>query len=261
MKNPFERFGIVHLSPSSLNLFRAEPAFWSMRYLAGMKDEMGVAPLSGLAVEAGLDVYLMGAQDRLDKDEAGVSQDKGCVDAAVDAALQNYQLNTGGEVTDEIEARHRLIEPMVRQACIGIAGSGPLLARQIKIETWIDGIEVPVIGFIDYSTEHFDLDLKTTLRIPSAPRPDHLRQVAVYAHARGKPQRLFYVSDKRHTIHMPTEEMLEAAWSEVVSIAKNLRKLLSVSGSPAEFNEFCTPDYDAFYWNEKTTAAAKEVFK
>jgi hypothetical protein len=259
--NPFKQFGISHLSASSLNLFKAEPAFWSLKYLHGVKDELSAAPLSGIAVESGLDVFLMGAQDEDDRDENGVSTHKGNVDKAVLAAQHNYRLNTLGEVTDEIEKRQLLIEPMVRQACAGVRGAGELLARQIKIETWLEGIDIPVIGYVDYSTEHFDMDLKTTLRIPSAPRADHLRQVSIYAHARGKPQRLFYVSDKRNVMYMPSEADLAAAFLEVTRIARNLRKLLSVSESRAEFNEFLTPDYESFYWDEKTTATAKEIFR
>ncbi len=36
--NAFERHGIDHLSPSSLNLWAAEPALWVMERLLGRKS-------------------------------------------------------------------------------------------------------------------------------------------------------------------------------------------------------------------------------
>ena len=57
MKNAFERRGINHLSPSSLNLWRASPGLWAARYLAGLSED-GPAMWRGSAVEAGLARFL-----------------------------------------------------------------------------------------------------------------------------------------------------------------------------------------------------------
>ena len=59
-KDPFERFGIGHLSPSSLRLFRAEPACWIGRYMLKVPDEAGAGAWRGQAVEAGVDRLLFG---------------------------------------------------------------------------------------------------------------------------------------------------------------------------------------------------------
>jgi len=54
--NPLARYGIDHLSPSSLNLWRASPGLWSARYLAGFKDE-SAATWRGHAVEAAFSIF------------------------------------------------------------------------------------------------------------------------------------------------------------------------------------------------------------
>jgi hypothetical protein len=51
--SPFERYAIDHLSPSSLNLWRASPGLLTARYLAGLKDE-NAAMWRGHAIGTGL---------------------------------------------------------------------------------------------------------------------------------------------------------------------------------------------------------------
>ena len=52
--NSFGRFGISHLSASSLNLWRASPGIFALRYLAKIKDSGNAAMWRGSAVENGL---------------------------------------------------------------------------------------------------------------------------------------------------------------------------------------------------------------
>ena len=57
--NPFEKHGIKHLSASSLNMYAEQPAFWSLKYLLGFKEEGNAKMWCGSAVEAGLDLWLL----------------------------------------------------------------------------------------------------------------------------------------------------------------------------------------------------------
>jgi hypothetical protein len=248
MLNPFERHGIKHLSPSALNLWANEPAFWALKYLHNVRDEMGPAARRGTAVEAGLDVFLLDRQ----------STRQACTTAAVD----NFRLNTGGVTDDDYDREASLIEPMLTQALGALRDAPPLLARQIKIETWLDNIPVPIIGFLDYVFEDQSIvDLKTTARLPSAPRPDHLRQAAIYAHARQAPVSLLYVTDKKHARYHASPDQVAESLADVTRIARSLARVLAASDTAADVAEFVTPKFDSFYWTEETKTQARSIWK
>lgn len=245
--NPFERFGIKHLSPSSLNLWANEPALYVLKYLHGHKDDMGAAAKRGTAVEAGLDVFLFNR-------DASVSD-------CTDVAIHNYRINTLGILDDEHDKEAGLIAPMLAQAIGALRNAPPVAFRQLSIETWISGIPVPIIGFLDYVFEDGSiLDLKTTARLPSAPRPDHIRQVSIYAQARQAPVSLLYVTPVKHARYHASADQVAEGLAEVTRIAKTLARVLSASSTAADVAEFVTPKFDSFYWNDNSINAARKVW-
>lgn len=245
MSNPFARFGIDHLSPSSLNCYAANPSFWVCKYLAGMKDEPGPAASRGTAVEAGLDVWLF-ERNR---------------EKSIKAAYQNFHLNTNGLADDEHEAERKHLEPMVLRAIEAMKDVPPPNARQLRIEYWIDGVEVPVIGYVDYLFDEFGLDLKTTLRCPSSVKPDHGRQVAVYSKAKEKLFRLLYVTPSKSALYPLTKEEADMRLRDVQRQARAIRHLLSKSETAHEAARFFAPDPSDFRWNEKTSDFANEFYR
>src|SRR3990167_6235226 len=88
--NPFERFGMRHLSPSSLNLWTAAPGLWALRYLAGVKDDGNAAMWRGRANEKGLWALLL----RPDKK------------SALDAALAAFEDDAAGLADEDTEDEH-----------------------------------------------------------------------------------------------------------------------------------------------------------
>lgn len=56
--NAFERHGITHLSPSSVNLFIAQPALWAASYLMKKRAAVGPAAHRGTAIEVGVEAGL-----------------------------------------------------------------------------------------------------------------------------------------------------------------------------------------------------------
>lgn len=245
--NPFTAHGIKRLSPSSLNLWRGEPALWTLKYLHGAQDEAGPAAKRGTAVEAGLDLWLMGKRD---------------LEHCTKAALDNFMLNTGGLADDDHEDERATIGPMLEQACAAMDNALPMTARQVAIETWLDGIDVPLIGYCDYVLEDGSIvDLKTTHRLPSAPKPEHLRQVAVYAHARQAPVSLLYVTPKKFARYHVDSDTCQAALADMTRIARSLRSVLAAAKTPADVAAFCAPDFTTFYWNPDLITKAQEVWK
>src|SRR5437763_763641 len=113
--NPLERHGIHHLSPSSLNLWRASPGLWSARYLAGLKDD-NAAYWRGHAVEAGLLRLLLG----------------GSIEEAQSDAFDFFGRNAMDEDSEHIELERSLILPMLDRAAAWKAPA-KLAASQLRV--------------------------------------------------------------------------------------------------------------------------------
>jgi hypothetical protein len=217
--NGFQRHGINHLSPSALNCWRETPGLWCLRYLAGVRDETNAAMHRGTSVERGLDAMLHGASP----------------EDAHKFAINEFDRLFTGVLSDEIEAERELIPGMVKQCHkwrddMKEAGALPdLAATQLRVETWLDGVDIPVIGYVDFTfMDGPDIDLKTTKRCPSEPSANHLRQVALYHKARQRPAALLYVTEKRFAFYAPPVSDLEAAIAELTSAGRSLELFLSM---------------------------------
>jgi PD-(D/E)XK nuclease superfamily len=166
--DPFRRHGIGHLSPSSLALYRAAPALWVLRYLFGIRDTETPFAWRGKAVELAVSAVLFdGASD----------------DEAIELAMVAFEHEAQGEVSPAVSRERAGIPGMVRRAAWVFRKLGKPLAQQHRVEVWIDQIEVPIIGRLDFLYEDTVIDLKTTFAIPSKPRIDHEVQVVMYADA------------------------------------------------------------------------------
>jgi hypothetical protein len=243
--NAFEKHGIAHLSASSLALYRNEPSLWCLKYLYGVKDEAGPAAWRGSAVEAGLDVVLYG----------------GTAHAAFKAAEEVFEAKAQGDLSADVQKQRDVIRDCLARAVIALSDFGTPLARQVKIEHYLDGIEVPLIGFVDYSFEAGDVDLKTTLAMPSVPRIDHQIQVAIYGAARKRKQHLLYVTPKKSRLDgedaMPD---FATAMGTVLRTARAVRAMLSRSADKREASEMFSSSMDSFYWNDALRAEAARVW-
>lgn len=245
MTDPFGKFNIDHLSVSSLALWRNEPARWVARYLYGIKDEGGPRAWRGNAVEAGLNQALAGAGD----------------DDAVTAALHNFELNAAGDAADEVEQERGSIDPMVRLAAANLRPLGRPLMAQRRVERRLPGIEVPIVGYVDYEWDDFLVDLKTTLRLPSAPRGDHVVQVVSYGDALQKRPGLIYVTPKK--IQRFAEEHMdatEARWT-LRRAALALRVTLQIAADREEMASLTVPKFDDFRWSPTSIEAARQIWR
>ena len=165
---------------------------------------------------------------------------------AIELAQQNFQLNTQGETSGEIEAERALIEPMIRQS-LHWQPPSELMATQLRIEHWLDDIPIPVIGYLDLAFDGIDIDLKTTKAVPSAPRPDHVRQIALYRAARMRPGGVLYLSGKRHAYYEIDDDSTERALSDLASDALSLLNFLARCESKEDVLRSLPVDWES--WN------------
>lgn len=230
MQHSFARFGIEHLSPSSLNLWRTAPGIWALRYIGRLKDEGNGAMWRGTAVENGFVALLRGQS----------------LPAAIEAAHQSFDNNSLGLADDATLAERDLIEPMVEQ-CSRWKAPSDLNATQLKIEYYFDPVPIPVIGFLDLAFDGVDIDCKSTKALPSAPRPDHVRQVSLYRAARGREGAIFYVTGKKHACYPVTDEMTDDALGELEAAARSLSNFLARMETRQDVFRSLPVDYDSFY--------------
>ena len=249
--NPFERHGIDHLSPSSLNLWAAEPALWVMERLLGRKSPMGAAAARGRAAEQGIHTGLI----QPDLDLAS------CIEAAERAFDRDMAL-----VQDERrESERGKLAGYVEHGLAELRGYGIPTAAQERIEIRLDEVVVPVIGFIDWRFDQHGLvvDLKTAERLPSAISASHGRQGAVYARAHDNyGMRFAYVKPSAGKKDGRAVAVFEMSADEIArhlealrQIAIRLGRFLALSADADELAGLMVPNYDSFYWSNATTRA------
>lgn len=241
--NPFEKFGIRHLSPSSLNLWNANPGLWSLRYLGGMRDPMGPGAWRGSGVGEGFAKFLA------EKDR----------DAAVDCALLRFGKEHGNTQDDRIEKELALIEPILDVLIVHSAGfKHPIKSAEVKVSYEFDGLAVPVIGFIDLDFEPHFVEVKTTMRVPTAPKEDHVRQVALYRAAHKKPGSILYASDKKCMEFPIGDNTAARALDELKRDAFSLQRFLSNCESPDEAISSLPMNTSDFRWSASATNKLEE---
>lgn len=248
--NSFERHGIAHLSASSLNTWIAAPSLWVLEKLGKFRGPMGCAAHRGTAAEAGISAGLF--------DPALSAEDCAAV------ALPVYDKLTAFSADARRQAERDVIPGMVRQGLALREHGIPVRPNgaQHKVEVTLEGVGVPVIGYLDWLYPTEILDLKTTLRVPSSMSEPHLRQAAIYKTAHmDRRVRFFYASDKKAEKHTLTREQYDAAIRELIGAAQRLERFLSLSSDPAELMALVPHSSETFYFSDPTTKAkAVEVF-
>lgn len=232
--NPFARHGIRHLSASSLRLYRDQPAAWVCRYLLGIKDDGSAAMWRGNAVEAGLNHYLLGQPE-----------------FATKAMHVSFEERAAGQADEQIHKEREALPMFLAQAREALKDKPPLAPKdqQKKIELELPGIEVPLIGYIDYLWPDHGIDLKTTWRMPSEPSAAHVEQMACYMLATGRPFHLCYVTPKKWVTHEVTQAMADEAYDRVVAAARAVRHMLSKSENARDALGLYAPDLDHYTWS------------
>lgn len=250
--NAFERHGITHLSASHVNLFIAQPALWACSYLLKKRTAVGPAAHRGTAIECGV--------------EAGLFDPELPVAECQRIAAEKFHGLTRLSADPRIEKERATIEDSVtvalaelRQYGIPEAAEG---GRQHKIVRTIEGIPVPVWGFLDFWwPEHgIIVDLKTTARVPSAISEAHARQGAIYAGSGGNTQvRMGYVSPKKMAVYVVEDVAHHLA--QFVTAAQAIERLLSLSDDGEMLTRCFAPDLSSFYWGDASARAlAQEIW-
>ena len=247
----FEHHGIGHLSPSSLNLWAAEPALWVMERLLGRRSPSSANAMRGRAAEYGIHQGL-------------IESDRPVADCAA-AALRNFDCIMALTPDPRRDDERRKLPGYVEHGLAELRQYGVPTAYQEKISVTLDGVPVPIIGYIDWRFDQHGLviDLKTSERLPSSISDSHGRQGAVYARAHGNyGMRFAYVKPTAGKNDGRAVAVYEMSGDDVGrhldalrQIAVRLGRFLALSTDAEELAGLLVPNYDAFYWKNATTRA------
>lgn len=232
--NAFEKHGVRNLSPSAINLWRACPALYVGKYLLKWRDDAWINAWWGDAVESGLASWLYKRDDGM----------------ALDAANRQWDSRAQGETSDEIEKKRATIGPALDVAKTLYADHPPPTSFQAWIECWLDGIPVPVRGKTDFQWPDKVDDTKVTGAMPSAPKAEHIGQLAVYAKATGKPVFVTYVTPKKGHRYEITPEMVAGGIQDMTETARTLMRFLSRVESGRDAITLLPANIDDFRWND-----------
>lgn len=247
-----EKHGITHLSASSVNLFIAQPALWCCSYLMGKRTPVGPAAHRGTAIEAGV--------------EAGLFDPEMPVEEAQRIAREKFHALTRLNADPRIEKEREVVEPSVAVALTELRQYGipeaPEEGRQHKLELDIDGVPVPVWGFLDFIWPGHGIiaDLKSVGRIPSEISDAHSRQGALYLrHGSNMQMRFAYVTAKKIAVYVL--EDAQRHLTEFVRAAQAIERLLSLSDDGEKITRCFAPDFSSFYWGgQSARAIANEIW-
>lgn len=255
--NSFEKHNIGWLSPSSINAWINSPSLWVLEKLIGFRGQMGASAHRGTATEVGVSV--------------GLFDHSASLEACVAAAMPVFDKLTALSGDPKRDAERAVIPGMIKQGLAlrehgvpftpneeGRFGSAP----QHKVSVTLEGVPVPVIGYLDWLYAEEVLDLKSTLRVPSSMSETHLRQASIYKTAHmDKRVRFMYVSDKKYEKHTLTREQYDVAMRELTMASQRLGRFLALSDDPHELAAIVPHSSESFYFNDPATKAkAVEVF-
>jgi hypothetical protein len=237
MKNPFEHYGIQHLSPSSCSLFVASPAMFIIQKCMKVKTSVGPAAHRGTAVESGI---VSGLVDGASEAEC------------IDIARRQFALLTMFSTGQKMEKEEAAIADFVKTGLKELRPYGKPTSTQGKIHYEFEGLLVPMLGFFDVEWEHHGIlvDIKTTHALPSKISTNHARQVALYRAACGDnlDARVSYVTPKKSATYV-----LEDAREHLAAlrlIALTIQRFLSLSDDPKVLASYVVPDVDTFYFSD-----------
>lgn len=243
--NGFEKHGIRHLSPTSVNLFAAEPALWVVERLLNRRGPVGCAAHRGTAAEAGIVHGLL-------RPEAPVAD---CQAVAL-AEFDRLTALSG----DPRRAKEREGVPGIVATALPELRQYGIPQTQVKVEKTLPGVPVPWLGFIDlfFPESGVVVDIKSQLRLSSEISTGHARQVGLYVHGTNHEARIAYCAPSKMAVYRLEDPASHVA--ALGNIAQRMERFLSL-GDAQFLASIVVPDPDSFYYSDATTRAiCREVY-
>lgn len=222
-------------SPSSLNLFAASTSMFVLERILGHRQPMGAPAHRGTAVEAGVAM--------------GLLDPKASLDVCVAEASRTFDTLMALNPDPRRESYAEDIPAMVEGAIDELRPYGIPTRTQGLVEWHPEGLKAHIMGYFDFEWEQHGIivDLKTTEKMPSAIKPPHARQVALYAPSNNYDARLTYVTPKKRSTYQ-LENIAEHR-AALYEIARRVEAFLALSDDPKFFTTITAPDVESYFWS------------
>ena len=243
--NPFDRFGIKHLSPSSLNKFVSDPVLYTLSYIYKIKEPSSAPATRGHVVEHALSKKFSGQ----------IVEEKELISDYTKRIIENNIDLDNEKALSEKENLYAFYQ----QAINNISYKG-LIKFQDFAEIRNDDLPIPIIGYIDFVFEDCIVDLKTTNKMPSKLSEAVKRQMACYSLVYPN-KKIFveYVSSKKHRTFEITD--IKKYQDQLFAIAIALQKFLGDCHSPWDVSSKLFPNLDNWAWSEYLKTEATKIWR
>lgn len=245
--NNFEKHGIDHLSPSSINMYAECAGAWAARYLFGHKFHFGVAAQIGVLTEQVVQDVLLGdsMEDSLERAHKTFNTNN---------ALNTNQkeLERISDIKDMANLALAELGQYVEPEFAGGVVNG-VEQQKIEINMNFGDWSIPVIGYLDfvYPQHGLIVDLKTTLRMPSEMSMAHKRQAAIYSAAKGNQHvKFLYVTPKKAVWHEVDD--IKPVLENTKAIARRMNNFLALDADTIK--DIVPANASSFYWRGEEAA-------
>jgi len=128
----------------------------------------------------------------------------------------------------------------------------------------VEDLKYPVRMFTDFEFDNIIIDAKSTLRMPYAPKIDHLRQQGLYATLYDKPTALLYATPKKTMYYKLTEDDIKQGYNECLNHFKSLENYIIRCNNSLEEAIKITPLYtdpNPFAWDHNIKQEAEKIWQ
>ena len=270
----FHKLDIYHFSASACN---KPPVNWMFDYVYLNKEQrrkivVGWNAILGTCCHEAIQAVLCHGQS---------------VEDATAQSVMTYELYNGDQNDDKFLKFKEVLPDMIE---VGVSALSEVFSGaqdERKIELELDGVVLPIIGYVDLSKDGQLAEIKTKApragavkasgerswskgSLPKLPSWEHTIQCAIYSKATGYVPNICYVSHKEHVTFTPSncerlsEEALSYALEELRRKCILRQNLIAVSPDPKVLASIMEPDFNgnnSFFWADEYMQEAKDLFK
>ena len=235
---------------SSISKFRKNPSEWLCHYALGLRSPSSPAMTRGTLAEFG--TYYKIKKGMQQKDDKGFAK-------LIEHRFKKLKyLNAEKEVLNAIEIAKKFEEILYERQLRNI------VSYQKQLVEKIDGLKYPVRLFTDFEYDGIIVDTKSTLRLPSAPKVDHIRQQALYSTLHKKKIALLYATPKKSLWYELSEQDIMDGYQELINDFKSLENYIRMCKNNLEEAIKITPlntDPNPFSWDNNIKQEAIKIWQ
>ena len=235
---------------SSVGKFITNPSAWLCHYGLGLKSPSTPAMVRGNVSE-------FGAYYKLKK-ASQIKSDKLCSKLLKWKFDRNKFIEIGKELDNSIAIADVFTKFLQERQLTRI------VSYQKEVSKKINGLDYPVRAFTDFEFDNIIVDAKSTMRMPSAPKHDHIRQQALYSKLYNKPTALLYATPKKTMYYELEQNDINDGYNQIMSYFKSLENYIKRCNNSLEEAIKITPLYtdpNPFAWDHNIKQEAEKIWQ